>query len=67
MGRHHHPNAHVSAVVYLSGDGEGREGSLCLHAKHQLNGLFRAGGFGGHSDHTPVSGSGRSILNQVFW
>ena len=39
VGRHHHPNAHVSAVVYLNGDGQGREGALCLHAGHQLNEL----------------------------
>ena len=39
VGRHHHPNAHVSAVVYLSGDGQGQEGALCLHARHQLNEL----------------------------
>ena len=62
VGRHHHPNAHVSAVVYLSGDGEGREGSLCLHAKHQLNELVPglAVGFGGPiQDHHP--------LNQRVW
>lgn len=39
VGRHHHPNAHVSAVLYLSGDGSGDEGSLCLHASHQCNEL----------------------------
>jgi len=32
VGRHHHPNAHLSAVLYLSGDGSGADGSLCLHA-----------------------------------
>ena len=39
VGRHHHPNAHVSAVLYLSGDGSGDEGPLCLHAPHQCNEL----------------------------
>lgn len=28
VGRHHHPNAHLSAVYYLNGDGSGRSGSL---------------------------------------
>jgi len=37
VGRHHHPNAHLSAVLYLSGAGCGDEGALCLHAPHQLN------------------------------
>ncbi|MGC6483254.1 MAG: putative 2OG-Fe(II) oxygenase [Synechococcus sp.] len=39
VGRHHHPNAHLSAVVYLSGEGSGNDGALCLHAPHQLNEL----------------------------
>ncbi|NDD44027.1 MAG: hypothetical protein EBZ29_04600 [Synechococcaceae bacterium WB9_4xC_028] len=39
VGRHHHPNAHLSAVLYLSGDGSAQEGALCLHAPHQLNEL----------------------------
>jgi len=39
VGRHHHPNAHLSAVLYLSGDGAGGEGSLCLYAPHQHNEL----------------------------
>ena len=56
VGRHHHPNAHVSAVVYLSGDGQGQEGALCLHARHQLNELVPglAVGHGGPiRDHHP--------------
>jgi hypothetical protein len=28
VGRHHHPNAHLSAVYYLNGDGSGRSGCL---------------------------------------
>ncbi len=39
VGRHHHPNAHLSAVLYLSGDGSGLDGPLCLHAPQQLNEL----------------------------
>ena len=39
VGRHHHPNAHLSAVLYLSGNGSGDEGELCLHTLQQLNEL----------------------------
>ena len=28
IGRHHHPNAHISGVYYLNGDGSGRSGCL---------------------------------------
>ena len=39
IGRHHHPNAHLSAVLYLSGSGNGADGRLRLHAPSQLNEL----------------------------
>jgi hypothetical protein len=39
VGRHHHPNAHLSAVYYLNGDGSGRSGCLRLFPRHQLNEL----------------------------
>ena len=39
IGRHHHPNAHLSAVAYLSGGGTGNDGALCLHAPSHLNEL----------------------------
>ena len=39
VGRHHHPTAHLSAVVYLSDGETGDVGALCLHAPHQLNEL----------------------------
>ena len=39
IGRHHHPNAHLSAVLYLSGSGSGDDGCLRLHAPSQLNEL----------------------------
>ena len=62
VGRHHHPNAHLSAVVYLSGEGTGDEGALCLHAPRQLNELVPglAVGHGGPigDDHP---------LNQRHW
>lgn len=30
VGRHHHPNAHLSAVYYFTGDGSGQQGCLRL-------------------------------------
>lgn len=39
IGRHHHPNAHLSAVAYLSGGGTGNDGALCLYAPSHLNEL----------------------------
>jgi len=39
VGRHHHPNAHRSAVYYLNGDGSGRSGCLRLWPQHQSNEL----------------------------
>ncbi|MCP9881442.1 hypothetical protein KBY65_02965 [Cyanobium sp. Alchichica 3B3-8F6] len=39
VGRHHHPNAHLSAIYYLNGDGTGRSGCLRLWPKRQINEL----------------------------
>lgn len=39
VGRHHHPNAHLSAVVYLNGDGSGESGCLRLYPPRQVNEL----------------------------
>lgn len=39
VGRHHHPNAHLSAVYYLNGDGSGRSGCLRLWPQRQYNEL----------------------------
>jgi uncharacterized protein (TIGR02466 family) len=39
VGRHHHPNAHLSAVVYLNGDGCGRSGCLRFYPPRQANEL----------------------------
>lgn len=39
VGRHHHPNAHISAIVYLNGDGSGRSGCLRLFPHRQVNEL----------------------------
>ncbi len=39
VGRHHHPNAHLSAVYYLNGDGSGRSGCLRLFDRRRSNEL----------------------------
>jgi 5-oxoprolinase (ATP-hydrolysing) subunit B len=39
VGRHHHPNAHLSAVLYLNGDGGGRSGCLRFFPPRQSNEL----------------------------
>jgi uncharacterized protein (TIGR02466 family) len=39
VGRHHHPNAHLSAVLYLNGDGSGRSGCLRFYPPAQPNEL----------------------------
>lgn len=39
VGRHHHPNAHLSAIYYLNGDGTGRSGCLRLWPQRQINEL----------------------------
>ena len=52
VGRHHHPNAHLSAIVYLNGDGSGRSGCLRLFPQCQVNELVPglAVGHGGPID-----------------
>jgi hypothetical protein len=39
VGRHHHPNSHLSAVYYLNGDGSGRGGCLRFFPPAQPNEL----------------------------
>lgn len=46
VGRHHHPNAHLSAVFYLTGDGSGLGGALRLFTPHQVNELVPGLGVG---------------------
>lgn len=55
VGRHHHPNAHLSAVVYLNGDGSGRSGCLRFFPSRQVNELV-AGLAVGHGG--PIRGDG---------
>jgi uncharacterized protein (TIGR02466 family) len=39
VGRHHHPNAHLSGVYYLNGDGSGRNGCIRFFPPSALNEL----------------------------
>ena len=58
VGRHHHPNAHLSAVLYLNGDGSGRSGCLRLFPPRPMNELVPglAVGHGGPIDTTSSGG-----------
>ena len=58
VGRHHHPNAHLSAVLYLNGDGSGRSGCLRLFPPRQVNELVPglAVGHGGPIDSSSAGG-----------
>lgn len=58
VGRHHHPNAHLSALVYLNGDGSGRSGCLRLFPQRQVNELVPglAVGHGG-----PIAGDAAAV------
>ena len=55
VGRHHHPNAHLSAVYYLSGDGSGDCGCLRFWPQRQVNELVpgMAVGHGGPLNPSP--------------
>ena len=62
VGRHHHPNAHLSAVLYLSGSGDGEDGVLRVHAPTRPNELV--GGLAvGHGG--PIAAG--HPLNQDHW
>ncbi len=60
VGRHHHPNAHLSAVLYLTGDGSGRSGCLRLWPQRQVNELVpgMAVGYGGPLGEPAAASSG---------
>ena len=62
VGRHHHPNAHLGAVVYLSESGSGDAGVLRINAPAQPNELVPgpAAGHGG-----PIAPGHR--FNQPHW
>lgn len=55
VGRHHHPNAHLSAVYYFSGDGSGRCGCLRFWPQRQVNELVPGLGAGHQQPLNPAS------------
>lgn len=65
VGRHHHPNAHLSAVYYLNGDGSGLQGCLRLYPQRQLNELV-PGLAVGHGGPLVASQSGSVGWNQPW-
>lgn len=62
VGRHHHPNAHLSAVLYLGGSGSGEEGVLRIHSPVLPNELV-PGLAVGHSG--PIAAD--HPLNRAHW
>jgi hypothetical protein len=71
VGRHHHPNAHLSAVYYLNGDGSGRSGCLRLWPQRQYNELVPglAVGHGGpiRPDHAAANHAGAQQWNAPWF
>lgn len=55
VGRHHHPNAHLSAVLYLTGDGSGRCGCLRFWPQRQVNELVPGMAVGHGGPLTPAA------------
>ncbi|MFM8525847.1 MAG: TIGR02466 family protein [Cyanobacteriota bacterium] len=62
VGRHHHPNAHLSAVFYLNGDGSGRSGCLRLYPRQSCNELVPGLAVGHGGPIAPVH-----PLNSPWW
>jgi uncharacterized protein (TIGR02466 family) len=61
VGRHHHPNAHLSAVYYLSGDGSGDCGCLRFWPQRQVNELV-PGMAVGHGGPLQLTGWSRTVV-----
>jgi hypothetical protein len=66
VGRHHHPNAHLSAVYYLNGDGSGRSGCLRLFPRQQLNELV-PGLAVGHGGPLEFGNPQAELWNAPWW
>ena len=66
IGRHHHPNAHLSAVYYLTGDGTGASGCLRLWPPRQANELV-PGLAVGHGGPISASAAGAAAWNAPWW
>lgn len=68
VGRHHHPNAHLSAVLYLTGCGSSEEGVLRIHAPLQSNELvpgLSAGHGGPIASHHPLNAEHWDLAPEV--
>ncbi|MFN9623028.1 MAG: TIGR02466 family protein [Cyanobacteriota bacterium] len=66
IGRHHHPNAHLSGVYYLTGDGSRDSGCLRLWAPRQVNELV-PGLAVGHGGPIVADSSGAREWNASWW
>jgi len=66
IGRHHHPNAHLSAVYYLTGDGSGSSGCLRLWPSRQANELV-SGLAVGHGGPIAAESAGAQAWNAPWW
>jgi hypothetical protein len=66
IGRHHHPNAHLSAVYYLTGDGTGASGCLRVWPPQQANELV-PGLAVGHGGPIGAAGAGARLWNAPWW
>ena len=66
IGRHHHPNAHLSAIYYLTGDGSGADGCLRLWPPRQANELV-PGLAVGHGGPIRLEHPGAQAWNAPWW
>jgi uncharacterized protein (TIGR02466 family) len=66
IGRHHHPNAHLSAVYYLTGDGSEASGCLRLWAPRQVNELV-PGLAVGHGGPIAADSDAARAWNAPWW
>jgi uncharacterized protein (TIGR02466 family) len=66
IGRHHHPNAHLSAIYYLTGDGSATSGCLRLWPPRQANELV-PGLAVGHGGPIKPGGSEAVAWNAPWW
>lgn len=66
IGRHHHPNAHLSAIYYLTGDGTGASGCLRLWPPRQVNELV-PGLAVGHGGPITAGLPGAQAWNAPWW
>lgn len=66
IGRHHHPNAHLSAVYYLTGDGSEASGCLRLWPPRQANELV-TGLAVGHGGPIVADSAGALAWNAPWW